>query len=269
MIKARIYDEAVAKTGGVTALKLIHICVDYSAKMETILAEMRVLFDTRNRFFRGSPVPLEKFPDLPPTEVLQNLQTPPTLRTNQESVEFGPRVKCHDIRGRKATTRSANTYPRSNANSRGPRSGSDGHLRDSTPLCGSCSSRTISTGCLPHASESEALDLLLCSTSVGNNKGIYGVREKASGLHTYSRVSGIIEPIAGYHTCFTTMKPIPTSSVGLRDLASTARTSTAMSTPYPSDAQESAPSSTTPTTGSIFSRGTSSKTEDEADNSTD
>ena len=88
VIKARIYDEAVAKTGGVTTLKLIHICVDYSAKMETILAEMRILFDNRNRFFRGSPVPLEKVPDLseflnfPPTEVLQNLQTPPTLRTN-------------------------------------------------------------------------------------------------------------------------------------------------------------------------------------------
>ena len=76
VIKAPIYDEAVAKTEGVTALKLIHICVDYSAKMETILVEMRVLFDNRNCFFRGSPVPLEKvpdlleFPDLPPMEVL-------------------------------------------------------------------------------------------------------------------------------------------------------------------------------------------------------
>ena len=30
-------DEAVAKIGSVTALKLIHICVDYCAKMETIL----------------------------------------------------------------------------------------------------------------------------------------------------------------------------------------------------------------------------------------
>ena len=29
VIKVRIYDEAVAKIGGVTALKLIHICVDY------------------------------------------------------------------------------------------------------------------------------------------------------------------------------------------------------------------------------------------------
>ena len=65
--------------------------------METILAEMRVLFDNRNRFFRGSPVPLEKvpdltdFPDLLPTELLQNLQTPTILRTNQDSAESGGR----------------------------------------------------------------------------------------------------------------------------------------------------------------------------------
>ena len=91
--KARIYDKAVAKTGNVTALKFIHIFVDYSTKMETILAEMKALFDAWNRFFQGSPVPLEKvpdlskFPDLPATEVLQNLQMPTTLRTNQESAE--------------------------------------------------------------------------------------------------------------------------------------------------------------------------------------
>ena len=93
VIKARLYDEAIAKTGGVTALKMIHICVDYSTRMETILAEMRILFYNRNRFFRGSPVPLEKvpdltdFPDLPPTELLQNLQTPTTLRTTRDSTE--------------------------------------------------------------------------------------------------------------------------------------------------------------------------------------
>ena len=87
VIKAQIYDEVVAKIGGVTALKLTHICVDYSTRMETILEEMRVLFDSRNRFFRGSPIPLEKFPDLtdfpdlPPADLLQNLQTPTTLRT--------------------------------------------------------------------------------------------------------------------------------------------------------------------------------------------
>ena len=97
VIKARIYDEAVAKTGSVTALKLIHICVDYFARMETILAEMRVLFDNRNRFFQGSPIPLEKlpdltdFPDLPPADLLQNLQTPTTLQTTRDSVEFGGR----------------------------------------------------------------------------------------------------------------------------------------------------------------------------------
>ena len=97
MIKAWIYDEAVAKIGGVTALKLIHIYVDYSTRMETILAEMRVLFECRNRFFRGNPVLLEKvpdlmdFPDLPPTELLQNLQTPTILRTTRDSVESGGR----------------------------------------------------------------------------------------------------------------------------------------------------------------------------------
>ena len=97
VIKARIYDEAVAKIGGVTALKLIHICVDYSTKMETILAEMKVLFDSRNRFFRGNPIPLEKFsdltnfPNLPPADLLQNLQTPTTLRTTRDSAEFGGR----------------------------------------------------------------------------------------------------------------------------------------------------------------------------------
>ena len=97
VVKAWIYDEAVAKTGGVTTLKLIHICVDYSVKMETILAEMRVFFDNQNHFFRGSPVLLEKvpdlteFPDLLPTKVLQNLQTSTTLRTKQESAESGGR----------------------------------------------------------------------------------------------------------------------------------------------------------------------------------
>ena len=59
VIKARLYDEAIAKIGGDTALKMIHIYVDYSTRMETILAEMRILFDSRNRFFRGSLVPLE------------------------------------------------------------------------------------------------------------------------------------------------------------------------------------------------------------------
>ena len=91
MIKARIYDEAVAKIGGVTALKLIHICVDYSTRMETILAELRVLFYNRNCFFRGSPVPLEKVPDLALPELLQNLQMPTTLRMTRDSAESGGR----------------------------------------------------------------------------------------------------------------------------------------------------------------------------------
>ena len=97
VIKARIYDEAVAKTGGVTALKLIHICVDYSTRTETILAKMRTLFDSRNRFFRGSPILLEKlpdlmdFPDLPPADLLQNLQMPTMLRTTRDSAKSGGR----------------------------------------------------------------------------------------------------------------------------------------------------------------------------------
>ena len=91
--KAQLYDEAVAKASGVTTLKLIHICVDYSTRMETILAEMRAPFTARNRFFRSIPVLLEKvpdlteFPDLPLTEVLQNLQTLMTLRTNPKMTE--------------------------------------------------------------------------------------------------------------------------------------------------------------------------------------
>ena len=97
VIKARIYDEVVAKIRGVTALKLIHICVDYSTRMETILAEMRVLFDSRNCFFQGSPTLLEKvpdladFPNLPPADLLQNLQTPTTLRTTRDSAKSGGR----------------------------------------------------------------------------------------------------------------------------------------------------------------------------------
>ena len=65
--------------------------------METIWAEMKVLFDSRNRFFRGSPIPLEKFPDLtdfpdlPPADLLQNLQTPTTLRTTRDLAESGGR----------------------------------------------------------------------------------------------------------------------------------------------------------------------------------
>ena len=97
MTTARLYDEAVAKIGSITTLKLIHICVDYAARMETILAEMQTLFTTRNRFFPGSPIPMEKvldlieFLDLPLGDVLQNLHTPKILGTNPESLESGGR----------------------------------------------------------------------------------------------------------------------------------------------------------------------------------
>ena len=55
--------------------------------------ELQTRLLKRNCFFRGSAVPLEKvldlseFPDLPPTKVLQNIQTPTTLGTNQELVK--------------------------------------------------------------------------------------------------------------------------------------------------------------------------------------
>ena len=95
--KAQLYNEAVAKTGGITALKLIHIFVAYFARMETILAEIWTLFTARNRFFRNSPTPLDmvrdliEFLDLSPVGVLQNLHTLTTLRTNLESVRSGKR----------------------------------------------------------------------------------------------------------------------------------------------------------------------------------
>ena len=44
--KAQLYDEAMTKIRTITSLKLIHICVDYSAKMDTILAEMQSVFTT-------------------------------------------------------------------------------------------------------------------------------------------------------------------------------------------------------------------------------
>ena len=97
MTKAQLYDEAVAKIGTITSLKLIHICVDYAAWMETILAEMRTLFTVRNRFFHCNPIPLEKvldlieFPDLPQAVVLQNLHTLTILKTNPKSSESGGR----------------------------------------------------------------------------------------------------------------------------------------------------------------------------------
>ena len=89
--KARLYNEVMAKTGTITSFKLIHICVDYSAKMETILAEMWSLFSARNRFVCSTPIPLDKvldlaeFPELPLADVLQGLHTSTTLRTNPDS----------------------------------------------------------------------------------------------------------------------------------------------------------------------------------------
>ena len=95
--EAWLYDEAVLKIGSITPLKLIHICVDYSAKMKKILAEMRILFVGRNQLPCTCPTLLEKtsdlsevFSDLPPMEVLQGLSTLTMLKTNSDS--FGSRL---------------------------------------------------------------------------------------------------------------------------------------------------------------------------------
>ena len=93
LTKARLYDEAMAKIDSITALKLIHISMDYSTRMETILAKMRAFFTAQNHFFHGSPIPLEKvvdlteFLDLPLADMLQNLHTPTMLRKNPELLE--------------------------------------------------------------------------------------------------------------------------------------------------------------------------------------
>ena len=46
--KAGLDNEAMEKLRSVTQSKLIHILVDYFAKMEKILAEMRTLFTSLN-----------------------------------------------------------------------------------------------------------------------------------------------------------------------------------------------------------------------------
>ena len=109
--KALLYDEAVAKTGTITSLKLIHICVDYSAKMETILAKMRSLFSARRRLVHNSPILLDKvpdlteFPNLPPADILQGLQRPMMLRTNPDSTRFGfPKDLGFDARSKARKT---------------------------------------------------------------------------------------------------------------------------------------------------------------------
>ena len=95
--KAQLYDEAVAETRTITVLKLIHICVDYSAKLETILVEMRPLFLMLSQPTRQSPILLDKildlteFSNLPPTDVLQGLHTTTMLRINPDVVTPKPK----------------------------------------------------------------------------------------------------------------------------------------------------------------------------------
>ena len=75
--KARIFDETVVKGLPVTGSKVISIVVNYNAKMEALLLEMRQLM------IRLHPPPLPTklidladFPELPAAEILQGLSTP-------------------------------------------------------------------------------------------------------------------------------------------------------------------------------------------------
>ena len=94
-MKARLYNKAMVKTESITFLKLIHICVDYSANIKTILAEMQAFFATRNRLLCTNPISLDKILhlseilDLPLEEVLQGLTTTTTFKTNPNSSRSG------------------------------------------------------------------------------------------------------------------------------------------------------------------------------------
>ena len=223
--KARIYDEAVAKIGSVTALKLIQICVDYSAKMETILAEMRALFAAQNHFFWGSPVSLEKvsdlteFPDLPLTEVLQNLQTLTTPRTNQESTESGE----GEAPGSNAKTYEAKRVQLEEV----PTPASVSTTVPETPISvlttisetpvpphGSGPSNPVSPNSFPHTGKSGTKYVHAHSTPIGNCKGVCGVYEKGSSLHTDTQILGAVEEISRRYTSVTTTTPIPSSGIG-------------------------------------------------------
>ena len=77
------------KLESISRSKLILIYIDYSAKMEKILVEMRSLLAGLNLTPGQKPTPLESisdilegFPKLPLAEVLQGLSMPIILRTN-------------------------------------------------------------------------------------------------------------------------------------------------------------------------------------------
>ena len=70
---------------------MIHIMVDYIAKMEKLLEEMRVLMNGFNPIFVQQPIPLEAIPDLskfleiPVAEILQRL----SIRTKTIGTNLG------------------------------------------------------------------------------------------------------------------------------------------------------------------------------------
>ena len=91
MTKAWIFDETVAKGLPVTGLKVISIVVDYSAKMEALLLEMRQLMVG----LHPPPLPtgsidLADFPELLAAEILQGLSTPTKGPVNQTTSPIPP-----------------------------------------------------------------------------------------------------------------------------------------------------------------------------------
>ena len=89
--KARIFDETVTKGLSVTGSKVISIVVDYSAKIEALLLEMRQLMIG----LHPPPLPtgsidLADFPELPAAEILQGLSTPTKGPLNQITSPIPP-----------------------------------------------------------------------------------------------------------------------------------------------------------------------------------
>ena len=108
--KARVFDETVAKALPITRAKVINIVVDYSSKMETLLAEMRKLMvGLHSATLQPGALDLSKFPEIPAAEILHGLSTPTkaTGRTaGSPSLPVGP--------GLDARTRPADGQPPEN-----------------------------------------------------------------------------------------------------------------------------------------------------------
>ena len=88
VIKARVFDETVAKALPMTGANVINIVVDYSSKMETLLVEMWKLMVRLHPAAIQQPIVLDlsKFSEIPGAEILQGLATPmKTTGTNRES----------------------------------------------------------------------------------------------------------------------------------------------------------------------------------------